>query len=129
MSQSSYQAAELTDIPPRTIRHWVAEFERMGDSDLEAWIASKRRALGGVWQHMEEEALGFAAEMRHARDAKAFQAAMTAAGIAHDKTKLLGNPRNVTQSAATDSNPLIIEHPVSPTDSQQPTDATSDPQS
>ena len=121
---SSPQASSMTGIPPSTIRTWVARFELMGDSELESYIDSKKRAMGGVWVEMEEQALELAMEMRQERNAKAFQAAMTAAGIAHDKTKGMGQPKIITSYASDENKSLLdaFQEPAEPQSGEKPHD-------
>ena len=117
LTNSSTQASEIADVPESTVRYWIQQFEMWNDSELEAFIADKKRAIGGLWAHMGVEALEFAQELRTAGDARGFQSAMLAAGIASTKLESLGQPKDVTPASPT-SPSLLREIPGLPTDTK-----------
>ena len=82
-----------------TIRGWVHDLGLMGDSELEAFIVEKKRIMSGMWAHLGIEAQEFAQELRLEGNAKGFQAAILAAGIASTKLESLGQPKDVTPTA------------------------------
>ena len=107
LSQSSLKASDLTGIPSRTIREWVYHFESVGDSDLDLWVANKRRSLSAAYLILEAAGQELAYDLAKAGDANGYKAAMTGAGIACDKTKGMGGPKIITSYASTEDKSLL----------------------
>jgi hypothetical protein len=122
------EAAEALEVTPRTIRNWIAEFEAMPDSELDAFVSSKKRAMSGMWSVLGLEAQEFAQELRALGKAKEFLSAMTAAGIASTKLEALGQPRNITTQAT--SGPVFTTpfNPTSAPSEQRTAENSKEPQ-
>lgn len=101
-------AAAIAGVPVSTVRNWIKVFEAWDDSELDAFIAAKKRAMGGAWAVVGTDALQFVQELRAAGDAKGMLAAATTAGIASTKLESLGQPKNVNQQPSGTDNPLIV---------------------
>lgn len=104
-------AAAIAGVPVSTVRSWIKVFESWDDSELDAFIAAKKRAMGGAWAVVGTDALELVQELRVAKDAKGMLAAATTAGIASTKLESLGQPKNVTPGASGTANPLIVTPP------------------
>jgi hypothetical protein len=116
------EAAEALEVTPRTIRNWIAEFEAMPDSELDAFVSSKKRAMSGMWSVLGLEAQEFAQELRALGKAKEFLSAMTAAGIASTKLEALGqSAKNITPQTA--SGPVFTTpfNPTTPVEAKETT--------
>jgi hypothetical protein len=101
LGSSPAQTSEITGVPVRTIQYWLSVFETWNDSELEAFIAAKKRALGAAWIVMEQDCLEFAASMLAAGNANGLYRAIWSAGVSHDKTLSLGQPKTIDASSIT----------------------------
>lgn len=124
LSQSSLSASDLTGIPSRTIRDWVSHFESIADSELDLWVANKRRSLSAAYLILEAVGQELAYDLAKAGDANGFKAAMTGAGIACDKTKGMGQPKIITSYASDENKSLLdaFQAPAEPQSSGEPHD-------
>jgi hypothetical protein len=96
----------------------------MPDSELDAFILQKKRAMSGMWCILGEEAQEFAQELRALGKAKEFLSAMTAAGIASTKLEALGqSAKNITPQSATGP---VFTTPFNPTTPVEAKETTKD---